>query len=455
MAARGWANSTMTAAGVAAGAGAAQFGLAYGLGIIVWQPVRDATGESLWLANLAWTLWIAASSTTLGAVYAGGLNTRATLATAAAKSAAATGAAAGSTAAAGNAPDRGGRRARVMDLASRTAITLAAVIGALITVPLVVLPARAAHRADTFQPEVTAGAYAVVGVIVGLVIAMAAVNVRVIAANVVASTGWVWLLAAVSVVDAVRANRTGGTAQLAAWQFTDRGWFRETLYLPGALLMLGGALLVGVFAALSADRRGDNRIGIATSGIFGPLLVAAAYFLAAPDLAVRAEQLSAYLFAPYAVVAGLAGSVLVAVLGPMRPRHARDRAAAAVPVSSPVRDTAPVAGAAATVPGEADLTEWTRTLAAGPPDPVYGLPEPAAEPTGADTAMAGADTAMAGADTATTAADAATTGLDPATPTATGRATVTQPVSPTVTQPAPPQVPKQRGRRGTGKPTAS
>jgi hypothetical protein len=425
MAARGWANSTVTAIGVAAGAGAAQFGFAYGLGIIVWQPVRDSTGESLWLASLAWALWIAASSTVLGAVYAGGTSTRA------AKAASRSGVAE-------NTATRvdGRRRAHAIDLVSRAVIALAAAIGALITVPLVMLPARAAHRADTFQPEVTAGAYAVVGVIVGLLIAVVAVNVRVIAANVVASTAWVGALAAVSVVDAVRANRTVGTAQLAAWQFTDKGWFREMLYLPGALLMLGGALLVGVFAALPADRRGDNRVSIAISGTFGPLLVAAAYFLAAPNLTVRAGQLSSYLFAPYAVVGGLAGSVFVAVLGPMRPR--RGPAAAAAP-GSPLRgETKPAAGGTATggaanAVDDTALTEWTRTLAGGSPEPstVPGRPGPAATTTGGD---------------------AATTRVNASAPTATGRATITQPA---VAQPASPEVPKPRKRRGPGGATAS
>jgi hypothetical protein len=185
------------------------------------------------------------------------------------------------------------------------------------------LPARAAKRVDNFQPEMTAAAYAVIGVIVGLLVAIAAVNARVIAVNVILSAAWIWLLAVVSVTDAVRAGRTSGTAQLATWQFTEGGWFRGTLYFPGALLMLGGALLVGVFAALPADKREENRIAIAVSGMVGPLLVAAAYFLSAPKLTVRPEQLSAYLFAPYAVLAGLAGSALVAGFTPLRPKRPR------------------------------------------------------------------------------------------------------------------------------------
>src|SRR5690349_20570988 len=168
MAARGWANSTVTAIVAGAVAGAAQLGLGYGLGIIVWQPVLNPAGEALWLASLAWAVWIAASSTVLGAIYANGLGTRV---------------------ASGRAVTAGTPASTGVELARRITISLAAAIGAAVTVPLVMLPARAAHRADTFQPQVTAAAYTVVGIIVGLVIAVVAVNARVIATNLVASTG--------------------------------------------------------------------------------------------------------------------------------------------------------------------------------------------------------------------------------------------------------------------------
>jgi hypothetical protein len=446
MAARGWANSTLTAIGVAAGVAAAQAGLGYGLGILAWQPVQDAAGESLWLASLAWVLWIAASSTVLGAVYTNRHRAR----------------------------DATGR---VIEMAQRISIALAAAIGASLIVVLVMLPARAARRADNFQPQMTAGAYAVVGVILGLVIAIAAVNVRVMAANVVASAAWVWALAAVSVIDAVRAKRAVGTAQLATWQFTEGGWFRETLYLPGALLMLGGALVVGVFAALPADRREDNRVAIAISGAVGPVLVTAAYFLSAPRYTVRTEQLSAYLFAPYAVIAGLAGSVLVAALGPLRPRRARPKVP---PVASPGRATVTPTGSPASPAGDGELTEWTRGLAGvstGTSDTVReskpgtgktptlqlagegigqnpGRPaaktagqaaaKPAAKPAGQAVAKpAGKPAGEPAGKPAVEPYEPAvtTTEADPAGSTATGRATVTEPLWPEKAKPR-----KRRGR---------
>jgi hypothetical protein len=183
------------------------------------------------------------------------------------------------------------------------------------------------------------------------------------------------------VIDSVRAGRTSGTAQLAAWQFTPGGWFRETLYFPGALLMLGGALLVGVLAALPADRREENRIAIAMSGVVGPLLVAAAYFLSAPNLTVRTGQLSAYLFAPYAVIAGLAGSALVAAFTPLRPKKPG-------PVPAEIPEPAPTADADAEqtrpprpVPSTSDKAEQTVRLDAKKPDVPAVAPASAPAPT--------------------------------------------------------------------------
>jgi hypothetical protein len=386
MARRGWANSTVTAVGAAAGAGAAQLGLGYGLGVVAWQPATDVAGEAIWLASLAWVLWIGATSTVIGAVFAHRSGAGAATERAAAR-----------------------RTGRAVEVAWRVTLAVAGAIGALITVPLVMLPARAADRVDNFEPQVTAGAYAVLGVIIGLLVAIAAVNVRVIATNVVASALWVWVLGAVSVVDAVGAGRTAGTAQLATWQFVKGGWFGDSQYVPGALIMLAGALLVGVVAALPADRRAEHRIWIAVSGVAGPLLVAAAYFLTAPQLTVPTEQLTAYLFAAYAVLAGLAGSSLVAALGPLRPRRPKPTGDELAPPAArreePKREAPKGEGAKRPEPvREAETTVW---LDAKGTDPVTDSPVyPAGE------------------------AGVPTTVTEATTPTATGRATVTQPLWP-------------------------
>jgi hypothetical protein len=80
--------------------------------------------------------------------------------------------------------------------------------------------------------------------------------------------------------------------------------------------MLGSALLIGGLAAFPAAGRGAGRIGVAISGAVGPLLVAVAYVMAAPAQGeAPTEQMSAFYTAPYMVIAGLAGSVLVAAVG--------------------------------------------------------------------------------------------------------------------------------------------
>src|SRR5689334_16160417 len=67
MAEMGWTTRVTTAAGVAAGTGAAQLGLGYGLGVVVW-PVTATLDDSVWLGSLGWATWITASATVFGAM---------------------------------------------------------------------------------------------------------------------------------------------------------------------------------------------------------------------------------------------------------------------------------------------------------------------------------------------------------------------------------------------------
>ncbi|HYN97934.1 MAG TPA: hypothetical protein VES42_29175, partial [Pilimelia sp.] len=297
MAVRGWGGSIVTAMGVAAGAGAAQLGLGYGLGIIAWVPAADDAGDAAWYASLAWATWVAAVSVVAGAVLA----------------------------------DRLGGVARtpaaVPPLSAalwRLALAVAAAVGALVTVALVAIPARTAERADTFSPQTIAAGYAVVGVIIGLFVAIAALAARAVATNVGLTAGWLWLLATAVVINGVAAGRASTTAQLGAWHVTRAGgdyWLRN-LYLPAVALALGSALVLGALAAWLATRRGGAGVGTAVSGAVGPLLVASAYLLAAPRLVPeQAPQLSAYLTAPYAVVAGLLGSVFATAVVRRRRRR--------------------------------------------------------------------------------------------------------------------------------------
>jgi hypothetical protein len=315
MAARGWGSSIALAVGVAAGSAAAQLGIGYGLGVITWTSATDPAGERSWLAALAWTTWIAATATVLGAVAADRFSFGEL---------------------AGAPPRRvpGGQLpGPVATSAWRLVIGLTAAVGGLLTVPLVAIPARAAHRPDTLNPQLIAGGYAIVGVVLGLLVAIAALSSRAVAANAIATSGWVWLLAVVSVIHSSAARPGQSTAQLDLWRFGPGHFLRQTLSLPGAALMMGAALVIGALAAWPAARRADPRVGVAISGGVGPLLIAAAYFMSAPKLigAQPDEQLSAYLIAPYAVLAGLAGSVLLSAVIAQRGQRA---AAIALPAQA-------------------------------------------------------------------------------------------------------------------------
>jgi hypothetical protein len=300
MATRGWGVSIATAVGVAAGASAAQLGLGYGLGIIAWIPASAPDGEAVWVASLAWATWIAATSVIAGAYCADRL----------------AGSPGPESTVAGTEP---GPFATTL---WRLALAMAAAIGGSLTVALVAVPARAAVRADSFAPQTIAAAYAVVGVVTGLVVAFGALSAAAVATNVIITVGWLWLLAVVAVVHGVVMGRGLASAQLGVWDFTSDGPWLRNLYVPGMLLSLVVALLIGALAAWPAARREDSRVGVAVSGAIGPLLVAIAYFLATPRLTgARAEQFSAYLIAPYTVIAGLAGSVLVSALGPASRHH--------------------------------------------------------------------------------------------------------------------------------------
>ncbi|GAA2578867.1 hypothetical protein GCM10010435_64470 [Winogradskya consettensis] len=279
MAAKGWITQVAAAAGVAAGTGAAQLGLGYGLGVVVW-PATATPDDSVWLGSLGWATWIAASATVFGAVIAG-------------------------------------RLGQVSGGLWRFALAASASVGALLTVALVALPARAAVRPDEYTPQSTAGGYALIGVLLGMALAYWAVFTRPVAANLIATATWLWALAIAAVVMDVFWHQPSAT-YLTSWQFTgtDPGAVVGTIYWPSALLTLLAAFVLGILGAWAATRRGDFGLGTASSGAVGPLLVATAFFVLAPQLTGSLGPLeSAYLTAPYAVLAGLAGSALTVSVG--------------------------------------------------------------------------------------------------------------------------------------------
>ncbi|WP_405115016.1 hypothetical protein OG559_11480 [Micromonospora sp. NBC_01405] len=435
MARRGWGGSIATAVGVAAGAGAAQLGFGYGLGIINWAAA-DVGGGTAWVAGLAWSTWIASTSTIAGAVCAQRLRQRgSTPATPVpdappaaeqrpeAPDAPDVPAGGGSP----DGPDQVDTPARVdpvdaptgpdpvdaptgpepvggpgvgpddsSDAAvsvpvpggsgwgevgglGSTVLALAGGVGALVTLLLVAVPARVASVPDVSAPQAVAAAYAGVGVLIGMLVARWALRSPAAAAGVIATVGWLWLLAMVAVADGVFSGRGLTTAQLGIWQLSaDRPgfWIRDWFYWPGALLALGSALLIGALAARRTARSPEHRLGAAASGAAGPLLVALAYLLAVPGLAtIGREQVSAHLVAPYAVLAGLAGSMLTATLAQ---RAVARRAGVPVPSAA-----LPGSEAAALVP-----RQRAGLAGAEPETPTAGRPGPLTPDTGTETLAA-------------------------------------------------------------------
>jgi hypothetical protein len=165
----------------------------------------------------------------------------------------------------------------------------------------------------------------VIGVVVGLVVAVGALASRAVTANLIGTAAWLWLLAVVAVVDGGVAGRDGSRVPLGFWEFTSaEPWFRN-IFLPDAGLALAAALVIGALAALPAARRGDRPVGVVVSGAVGPLVLAAAYLLSQPDLVgADAVDLSRHLVAPYLIVAGLLGSLLISAVRPRARKPAPD-----------------------------------------------------------------------------------------------------------------------------------
>ncbi|GIF77468.1 hypothetical protein Asi02nite_69860 [Asanoa siamensis] len=348
-------------------------GLGYGLGIITWLPASDRAGEAAWAASLSWAAWIAATSTVAGAIGAQRLAE----------------------------PAETGGDPPAAAFLGRLSLVLAAAVGALVTVALVAVPARAAVRADTFSPQTIAAGYAVIGVLIGLVFALWSLSSRPAASNIIGTIGWLWLLSVISVTEGVISGGDQPPAQLGVWQITSGSeafWFRDYLYWPGAAVALGAAFVIGALVARGPARDPLHRVGAAISGIAGPLIVATAYFLAAPRLSgIRPEQVSAHLLAPYAVLAGLAGSMLVTTLA-----QRADRPRATVPTQRHDEDAHP--GYAYNFAGRADADTRTTT---------------------ADVNATTADARAASADARATKADVKDANADPWARTTDARATTT------------------------------
>jgi hypothetical protein len=275
-----WIRILATALGIGALAAAAQLGIAYGLGLVRFPRAFPADG--LWATQLTWTAWFAMLAVLAGAT--GGVWTAGRL-------------------------RRGTDRAAPLQLGQRIMIVLAAAVGAVVTVALTAVPARAAELAQT-SPPLDAALAALLGVVAGILIAVAALSLRVVAVSVAAVVSATWLVALVSVVPSLG---PGGDLPLVRLGVLDLPAFgtgaRSTVAVlfPPAL-----GLLVGAVVAAAARSRGLPGLHTFLAGFAGPALLALPYLIAPPTGGDRAVQAPAFGGALIAVAAGLLAGLVVA-----------------------------------------------------------------------------------------------------------------------------------------------
>src|SRR3954454_20818937 len=165
MAFRTWARLLLATLGVGALAGASQLGVAYGLGILRLTRVVDITTRDQWTAQLTWVAWFAMSAAVLGGLAGGGLLDR------------------------GRAPATVG---------THIALAVVAGVGAAVTVPLTMQPARTAQIAGV-HPVFVIGLCAGLGAVVGVFAAAAALIQPVSRWSLTTFGIAIWVLAIVSV----------------------------------------------------------------------------------------------------------------------------------------------------------------------------------------------------------------------------------------------------------------
>ena len=341
MAVRTWANSLGIAAGAGLLAGAGQLGVVYGLGVVRWD--RDFTSGAPWHAQLTWVSFAAMVAVVIGAL-AGAWQAR--------------------------------RLRQQPSLALSTALAFAAALGSTVILPLVGRPAGAAHLAESGNPGLSAVLVAGVGLLVGIVAAVAVLSVPPVSGSVIATVLWVWTAGLIS----AGSTLSGG----ASWASADVGLLSARGgWLP--LTLLGPAVLIALAVAAIARFGGSDLRAVALCGLAGPALVGLAYLIAGPG---GGAQTTAYRYALFAICAGFAVSALVAVV--RRPRPARRTVPAPTPATTEPEPEPEPEEQATTEPEPARDPGRSRLGAAD-----YGWPEPEAEPvsTGPTTAPTAAEPA--------------------------------------------------------------
>ncbi|HEX2771313.1 MAG TPA: hypothetical protein VHN18_02645, partial [Micromonosporaceae bacterium] len=278
MAFRTWGRVLLAALGVAAFAGAAQLGFAYGLGVVRFGRVFDPSAEGLWAAQVAWVAWFAIVAAVAGAVAGGFLANR--------------------------------WRLVLVAWAPRLAVIGASAVGALAVAPLAMLPARAAQL-TSINLVLTAGLAAVLGALIGAAAALAALSHRPFAWNIALVVGGVWLVTLLSVAPSL--GPTDPLPDVRLGVVDPASLSDATANRLAVLTMPTLALLAGMACGLLSRSRPCPTVVAAGCGAIGPALVALAYLAAGPGGA-DSYQAAPYWGALIGAGAGALGSVLATVV---------------------------------------------------------------------------------------------------------------------------------------------
>ncbi len=348
-----WARAALTALVGGALLGAGQLGVAYGLGIVRLTRTFDVNAGNQWNAQLAWVSWFAVLAAVAGAT----------------------------------AGERVVRRdEHSLGAGARILLALCGGVGASIVVPLSMQPARAAVLARSGDPALVVGLAAGLGVVAGILVAVAVLSLRPLAWNVAAVATVVWLAGLAAIGPYLAPDAPLPAIRLGVPQWTvqpDANQFVDLLGMPVL------AWLAAVLVAAAARAQRVPGLASAISGMAGAAPLALAYLIAGPGTTGETpDQMAPYLGALIAVPAGLLGSLLVIVV------PGRDREPADARVGAGGRPAGPVepdnilppisrgggrpAAGVASVPRHEDTAAWVATLGPqGQPDPAGPLDRPA------------------------------------------------------------------------------
>lgn len=267
-----WVRLIVNSAAMAAVVGAAQLGAADALGILPWDGPHD---DRAWITLLTWLAFAFA-----GAVLVGALSGRAAF-----------------------------RRIRGRDgVGPRLAASATAGLGAAAVIGLAWLPAWDLQPPVNVNPGLVVSITAGAGVVVGLVLALLALSIRPVAAGVLTTVAWVWLLGIGAAVVGLTSGEPYPAPRVGV---PDAPSLIAPSAWTGPRVMVIAAAVLGLVVAVIVRARGASRLGTAVSGFGGPALVAAAYLIAGPG----EDQSEAYVSALLGVIAGLAASAVVAIPG--------------------------------------------------------------------------------------------------------------------------------------------